>query len=54
MASLQWLEKLSISAVRQRLDKRRVQQQLDLHKLYLLTTYKHSELLGKYRVNKIV
>ncbi|KAK9857192.1 hypothetical protein WJX84_008062 [Apatococcus fuscideae] len=45
-----WLEKLSISAVRQRLDKRRVQQQLDLHKLYLLTTYKHSELLG-HRLN---
>ncbi|KAK9821861.1 hypothetical protein WJX74_006373 [Apatococcus lobatus] len=47
-----WFEGLSIQAVRQRFDKRRVQQQLDLHKLYLLTSYRSRELEG-HRLNDL-
>jgi hypothetical protein len=36
---MQWLERLSLRAFRHRLDKRSLQEELDLHRLYLITTY---------------
>jgi len=36
---MQWLDRLSLRAFRHRLDKRSLQEELDLHRLYLITTY---------------
>ena len=36
---MQWLQRLSLRALRHRFDKRRLQEEMDMHRLYLLTTY---------------
>ena len=49
-AMIQVLDNLSIKAIGNRLDKRRLQHELDLHKLYLLTEYHSRRSSGNYLV----
>ena len=46
---LQILDALSLKAVRHRLDKRKLQEELDLHRLYLITAY-HDRLRSNHNV----
>ncbi len=41
---LQVVESLSLKAIGDRLDRRRLQEELDFHRLYLLTQYYHLQL----------
>ena len=43
------LDKLTARAVRERLDKRRLQAEIDTHRLYLLTTFRDRLAVGEHR-----
>jgi hypothetical protein len=43
------LDKLTARAVRERLDKRRLQAEIDTHRLYLLTTFRDRLAAGEHR-----